>query len=91
MGQSPPMRRSNKAPKKLGMAPQRILGICLIVVGIVILAIGMAIQKTPDATAGSGSTSFSLSNSWYILGGIGITLFGFILAVLGLRSRAARH
>jgi len=92
MRQSKSQRRGKKDPPKIRMAPQRVLGICLVIAGIIILAIGAASHKAPvDAATGSGAAGISLSNSWYILGGIGITLFGFILAVLGLRSRTARY
>jgi hypothetical protein len=77
------MRRSSKAPKKIGMAPQRVLGICLLVAGIIILAIGVASNNASTAKLG-------LPNSWFVLGGISITLVGFILTVLGLRSRGTR-
>ena len=86
MRQSSTIRRS-KVPKKLGMAPQRVLGICMLIIGI-LLAAGTAIHNANvDPGNTSGAARLGSSGSWYVLAGIGIALTGFILAVLGLRKR----
>jgi hypothetical protein len=90
MASSSSLRRktSGKSP---GMTPQRIIGICMLLVGVSLFVVGLAVPHTADPLATTTPGSFSRVSTWYALGGIAIALLGFILAVFGMQTRSARR
>ena len=70
------------------MSQQRIVGIVLIVVGMVVLMIGMnSSHSVADQVSNSIIGRFTRETMWYIIGGGTAALFGFILLLGGVRGK----
>jgi len=66
------------------MSPQRIIGIGLLVVGVVLLIIGLnASDSLADQVSDTFTGRFTKATTWYIVGGIGIGIVGVLLAAFG--------
>ncbi len=65
------------------MSPQRIVGIVLIVVGVVLAVIGFnASDSVADQVHETFTGRFTDSTTWYILGGIGVGLLGLLMVAV---------
>jgi len=91
MASSSSIRRNKHSVKSRPIAPQRIVGICMILAGITLFIVGMATLQAADPLATTTPGSFSRVSTWYALTGILLSLVGFILAVFGPRTRNARR
>ena len=65
------------------MAPPRIIGIVLIVVGVILLIIGLqASDSAADQISETFTGKFTDSTTWYIIGGLGLGLLGLLMTVV---------
>jgi Protein of unknown function (DUF3185) len=72
------------------MSPQRILGILLLVVGVVVLVMGMnASHSVTDQVSNTFTGRFTGTTMWYILGGLAAGLVGLLMVVFGVRGKSA--
>ena len=72
------------------MSPQRIFGIVLLVVGVILLIFGMnASHSVTDRVSNTFTGRFTEGTTWYILGGIALALVGLFMALIGGRGKAA--
>lgn len=72
------------------MSPQRIIGIVLLIVGIVVLIYGMnASHSVADQMSNTFSGRFTQATTWYIIGGIAAGILGLLLTVFGVSDKGA--
>jgi drug/metabolite transporter (DMT)-like permease len=70
------------------MTPQRIAGIVLLVVGIVLLIFGINASNSLTDQVSEGLTGrFTDRTMWYIIGGIALGVLGAVLMFVGPRRR----
>jgi hypothetical protein len=70
------------------MNAQRIFGIVLLVVGVVLLILGMnASHSMADQVSNTFTGRFTQATTWYIIGGGAAALFGLLLVVIGARGK----
>ena len=70
------------------MGPQRILGVVLLVVGVILLFVGInASHSMADRVSNTFTGRFTEATTWYIIGGIASALLG--LLILLFRGKAA--
>ena len=73
------------------MNTQRIFGIVLVVVGIIALFMGMnASNSIADQVSNTFTGRFTQATTWYIVGGIGLTLLGLGLFFANRGGRLAQ-
>jgi len=66
------------------MSPQRILGFVILAVGIALFIIGMnASHSAADRWSNFFTGHFTDNTVWYIVGGIGAAVGGFMLLMTG--------
>lgn len=69
------------------MVPQRIVGIVLLVLGVVLFVIGMnSSNSMADQLSETFRGRFTQATTWYIVGGIALALLGLGLTVVGGRK-----
>jgi len=72
------------------MSMQRIFGIMLLVVGLILLIVGMnASHSAADQVSNTFTGRFTHTTALYILGGGAAGLFGLLLVLFGAGSRNA--
>jgi hypothetical protein len=72
------------------MGSNRILGIVLLVVGIVILAFGMhSSNSLPDQVSNTFTGRFTGTTMWYIIGGTALAVIGLLVSFFGPRGKSA--
>ena len=72
------------------MSPQRIFGIVLLVIGVIVLFVGInASHSMTDRVSNTFTGRFTEATTWYIVGGIASALFGLLMVLFGLRGRTA--
>jgi hypothetical protein len=72
------------------MNPQRLAGLVLVVVGIVVLIMGLnASHSVADQESNTFTGSFTKATTWYIVGGIASALMGVVMMFSGSRARHA--
>jgi hypothetical protein len=73
------------------MSPQRILGLVLLVVGLVLFAIGLNATDSVTEDISEGLTGkFTDETTWYLLGGLAMALAGGAMSLFGGgRTRSA--
>ncbi len=72
------------------MSPQRIAGIVLLVLGVIVLMIGLnASDSVSDKLSETFTGSFTDRTNWYILGGIGMAVVGLVLSLVGMKTKGA--
>lgn len=70
------------------MSPQRIAGIVLLVLGIVVLMIGLnSSESVADQVSETFTGRFTERTTWYILGGIAMAVVGLVLAFVGVKGK----
>jgi hypothetical protein len=71
------------------MSTQRIVGVVLIVVGVILAVIGFnASDSVADQVSETFTGKFTDSTTWYIIGGIGLGLLGLLMTVMGKGRKA---
>ncbi|MDZ4830532.1 MAG: DUF3185 family protein [Phycisphaerae bacterium] len=71
-------------------SPQRIGGILLIIVGVVLFIIGLnASDSVADRFSNFFSGHFTDSTMWYLFGGVGAAVLGFMVFMFGGRRAGA--
>jgi len=66
------------------MNPQRILGIVLLVVGIILFAFGLNATESVTDTVSEGLTGkYTDKTTWFLIGGIAMALVGGAMALFG--------
>lgn len=72
------------------MSPQRLVGLVLLVIGIVVLIMGFnASHSVADQVSNTFTGRFTHATTWYILGGIASALVGAVMVLSGMRSNSA--
>jgi hypothetical protein len=72
------------------MNPQRIFGIVLLVVGVILLIVGMnASDSVADQVSETFTGRFTRDTMWYIVGGIASALLGLLMVLFGGRGKTA--
>lgn len=72
------------------MNPQRLVGLILLVIGIVVLIMGFdASHSVADQVSNTFTGRFTHATTWYILGGIASALIGGLMLLSGPRSKSA--
>jgi uncharacterized membrane protein len=72
------------------MNSQRLFGIVMLVVGVILLFVGMnASQSMVEQLNQTFAGRFSDSTTWYIVGGLAAGLVGTLMLVFDLRRKAA--
>jgi low affinity Fe/Cu permease len=80
----------NLSESEAAMSMQRIFGIVLLLVGIVVLIVGMnASHSAADQISHSFTGRFTDATAWYIYGGLAAAVGGFLMVVFGASGRAA--
>ena len=71
------------------MSPQRIIGFVVLVVGIVLFIMGLnASHSMADRASNFWSGRFTEATTWYIIGGIGLSILGLLMAVFAGRTKS---
>ena len=71
------------------MSPQRIIGFVVLVVGIVLFIVGLnASHSVADRASNFWSGRFTEATTWYIIGGIGLSILGLLMAVFTGRTKS---
>lgn len=69
---------------------QRIVGVVLLVLGVILLSVGMsASQSLADQVSNTFTGRFTQATTWYIIGGIASALLGMLLILFGLHRKMA--
>ena len=72
------------------MSQQRIIGIVVLVVGVVLLLVGLnASHSAADRVSDFWTGRFTQATTWYIIGGIAAGVLGLLMAVFAGRRRNA--
>lgn len=72
------------------MSQQRIVGIVLLVLGVVILLFGLnASDSLGDQVSEAVTGRFTDKTMWYIIGGIGLAVVGVLMSLMGVKSKNA--
>ena len=72
------------------MSTQRIFGLVLLVVGVILLIVGInASHSVADRVSNTFTGRFTEGTTWYIIGGIGLALIGLFMALVRGRGNAA--
>ena len=72
------------------MSPQRILGMALLAVGIVLLVIGMnSSHSFADQMSNTFTGRFTDNTQWYIVGGIVLGVIGLSMTFIGTGGKKA--
>jgi hypothetical protein len=72
------------------MNPQRILGVVLLVVGVILFIVGMnSSHSVADRVSNTFTGRFTEATTWYIVGGIAAALLGLLMALVGGRGKTA--
>ena len=71
------------------MIPQRIGGIVLLVVGVILFIVGMnASDSIADRFSDFFTGHFTDATVWYIIGGVALAVLGLVLVMFGGRKTA---
>lgn len=72
------------------MNTNRMLGIVLLVVGVVLFVIGMnSSHSFADRVSDTFTGRFTEATTWYIVGGIAAGVLGLLLTIVGFRGKNA--
>lgn len=68
------------------MTPQRILGVVVLVVGIILLVMGLnASGSVADQVSETFTGRYTDHTTWYIIGGIALSIIGLAVTLMGMR------
>lgn len=72
------------------MNAQRIVGIVVIVIGVILFIVGMnSSESVADQVSETFTGRFTKDTIWYIVGGLGLTVLGLLMTVFsGRKARA---
>jgi branched-subunit amino acid permease len=83
-------RLSRTEPWSQTMNPQRIGGIVLLVVGVILVVIGLnSSHSLADQVSNTFTGRFTEATTWYIVGGAGVALLGLLLTIARLGKTKA--
>ena len=72
------------------MNPQRIVGVVLVVVGVILLSVGInASHSLADQVSNTFTGRFTQATTWYVVGGIASALLGLLMVLVDLRRKTA--
>jgi uncharacterized membrane protein len=72
------------------MNPQRIAGVVLLMIGVILLFVGMnASNSIADQISNTFTGRFTERTTWYIVGGIVSALLGLLLVFVGVHGKQA--
>jgi len=72
------------------MSPQRIIGLVLLILGVILLVTGMnSSHSMADQLSNTFRGRFTENTQWYIVGGIVSGIVGLSMLALGSRGRDA--
>jgi len=72
------------------MSPQRIFGVALLTIGVVLLVIGMnSSHSIADQVSNTVTGRFTDNTTWYIVGGIVTGIAGLSMVLFGGRAKNA--
>ena len=72
------------------MSTQRIIGIVMLAVGVILLVIGMnSSHSFADQLSNTFTGRFTENTQWYIVGGIVVAITGASLLFIGGRGKSA--
>jgi hypothetical protein len=72
------------------MKSQRLLGIVLVVVGVVVFVVGMnARSSVADTVSHTFSGSYTRQTAWYLVGGGAAAVFGLLLVLVDGGAKSA--
>lgn len=72
------------------MSSQRIIGIVMLVVGVVILCVGInASNSVADQVKQTFTGRLTDQTAWYIFGGLTVALVGLLVSVFGPGGKSA--
>ena len=72
------------------MSTQRIFGIVLLVIGVILLIVGMnASHSAADQISNTFTGRFTHETAWYIFGGGAAALGGLLMVLVGARGSKA--
>ncbi len=72
----------SQIPRRQLMNSQRIVGIVLLVVGVILFIMGMnASDSVADKVSDTFTGRFTDKTTWYIVGGAGTALLGLLMAL----------
>jgi hypothetical protein len=72
------------------MSMQRIFGVVLLVIGVILLIFGMnASHSAADQISNTFTGRFTHETAWYIFGGGAAALFGLMMVLFGARGKNA--
>lgn len=72
------------------MNTQRIVGIVIVVIGVILFIVGMnSSESVVDQVSETFTGRFTKDTIWYIVGGVGLTVLGLLMTVFsGRKARA---
>lgn len=71
------------------MSPQRIFGVALLVIGVVILIVGVnSSHSLADQVSNTFTGRFTEATTWYIIGGAAVALVGLLALLFGGRKKS---
>lgn len=66
------------------MNGQRIVGVALVVVGVILAVVGMNSSRSmADHMSSTFTGRFTDGTMWYLIGGVGLGLLGLLMVVVG--------
>ena len=72
------------------MNTQRIVGVVLVVVGVILLSVGInASHSLADQVSNTFTGRFTQATTWYVVGGIASALLGVLMVLVDLRRKTA--
>ena len=72
------------------MNPQRIVGVVLVVVRVILLSVGInASHSLADQVSNTFTGRFTQATTWYVVGGIASALLGVLMVLVDLRRKTA--
>lgn len=70
------------------MSTRRILGVVALVVGVILLFIGLnATESVGDQLSNVFTGKWTDSTTWYVIGGLALTVFGLLATLSGFRRK----
>jgi hypothetical protein len=72
------------------MNPQRVIGVVLFVIGVLLVMVGVnSSQSVADQLSTTFTGRFTQATTWYFIGGISAGILGLLMWFLGPRHRSA--